>query len=379
MYEKFQEKLNKLEELSCKRFVQDIKKQGKYIIKDDKKLLNLSSNDYLGIAENFDIINDFLKTSNYSLGSASSRLLTGTSPIYKDLEKTLCNIFHKESALIFNSGYHANIGIMSSLADNKDVIFSDKLNHASMVDGMQLSGSTFHRYKHLDYEHLEFLLDKYRNKYETAIIASESVFSMDGDTADLKKLVDLKKKYNAILIVDEAHSFGVFGDKALGLAEEENLLDEIDLIVATFGKSIGSTGAFVVGNKILIEYLTNKARSFIFSTALPELNIAYSKYVIENILPKTKESRIKLLKTAEIFRKDLVLQGFQTAGSSHIVPIIIGSNAETIEKCSILQENGFFVLPIRHPTVPEGTARIRISLRTDIDYNEIEKISKLLK
>lgn len=379
MYKKYCEKLNKLEEISCKRFVQNIKKQGKYIIKDEKRLLNLSSNDYLGISENFDIINDFLKTSNFSFGSASSRLLTGTSPVYKELEETLCNIFNKESALIFNSGYHANVGIISSLADSKDVIFSDKLNHASMVDGMQLSGSTFHRFKHLDYDHLEFLLEKYRDKYENAIITSESVFSMDGDIADLKRLVELKKKHKAILIIDEAHAFGIFGEKALGLAEKENLLDEIDLIVATFGKSIGSIGAFTVGNKILIEYLTNKARSFIFSTALPEINIAYSKYIIEKILPQTKESRIKLLETAANLRENIVLQGLKTLGNSHIIPIIIGQNSDTVEKCNILQNNGFFVLPIRHPTVPEGTARIRLSLRTDIKYKEIERIPSFIK
>lgn len=379
MYEKYQKKLNKLENVSCKRFVQDIKKEGKYIIKNDKKLLNLSSNDYLGIAENFDVINDFLKTSNYSFGSASSRLLTGTSPVYKDLEETLCKTFKKEGALLFNSGYHANVGIMSSLADNKDVIFSDKLNHASMVDGMKLSGSTFHRFKHLDYEHLELLLEKHRNNHESAIIATESVFSMDGDSANLKKLIELKKKYNAILLVDEAHALGVFGENALGLAEEENLLDEIDIIVATFGKSIGSMGAFAVGSKILIEYLTNTARSFIFSTALPEVNIAYSKYIIEHILPQTKDIRKNLLKTAERLREEIISKGLTTMGNTHIVPIIIGENSETVLMCNKLQDNGFFVLPIRHPTVPEGTSRIRLSLRTDIDYTEIEQVPNLVK
>lgn len=379
MFEKYEKELLRLNEISQNREIKDIKKEGKFILYNGKKLLNLSSNDYLGIAENFEIINDFKKNSNYSFGSASARLLTGTSPVYNELEDLLCRMYKKESALLFNSGYHANVGIMSSLAGKNDIIFSDKLNHASIIDGMKLSGSTFYRFKHNDYEHLEQLLQNHRNHYENAIIITESVFSMDGDSANLEKLSELKKKYKTLLIVDEAHAFGVFGSHALGLCEEKNVLEDIDLLIATFGKSIGSMGAFCVGKKILINYLKNKARSFIFSTSIPEINVAFSIFVLKNILPETAIIRKKLLLNSQKLRNEIEKSGLNTLGESHIIPIIIGTNEATISTCKLLQNNKFFVLPIRHPTVPLNTSRIRISMRADIGYEDTKNIPQLIK
>lgn len=379
MYKKFSEELIELNKSFSKRSVSDIEKEGKHIFLNRERYLNLSSNDYLGLAENKGIIKDFLKNNTYSFGSASSRLLTGTSNVYKELEELLSSLYKKNKALLFNSGYHANVGIMSSLVGKKDVIFSDKLNHASIIDGMKLSDSNFYRYKHLDYDHLESLLVKHRENFETAIIVTESIFSMDGDCADLIKLVELKKKFNAILIVDEAHAFGLYGDYALGVCEEQDCIKDIDLIIATFGKSIASMGAFCVGNDILIDYLINKARSFIFSTALPEINVAFSKYIIENIIPDTKEIRSNLFKTANSLREQIIKNELTTAGSSHIVPVIIGENEQTLGICKNLQSNGFYVLPIRYPTVPLNTARIRLSLRADISLSEIKDIPNLIK
>lgn len=379
MYRKFNQELNKLNESFSKRSISDIEKEGKYIFVDGKKYLNLSSNDYLGLAENKEIITDFLKVNKYSFGSASSRLLTGTAPVYKELEGLISKLYQKDNALLFNSGYHANVGIMSSLVGKNDVVFSDKLNHASIIDGMKLSGADFYRYKHLDYEHLESLLQKYREKYETAIIITESIFSMDGDCADLNKLIHLKKKYNAILLVDEAHAFGVYGENALGVCEKQNCIENIDLIIATFGKSIASMGAFCTGNSILIDYLVNKARSFIFSTALPEINVAFSKYIIENILPNTKNIRNNLLKTADYLRNEIIINGLNTLGRSHIVPVIIGNNQQTLDVCEKLQLNNFYVLPIRYPTVTINSARIRLSLRADIAVDDVASIASLIK
>lgn len=379
MYKPFFNELNRLEESFNVRRIADIEKEGKYVILNDKKYLNLSSNDYLGLAENKDIINDFLKDNKYSFGSASSRLLTGTTRVYNELEELLSNLYQKDNALLFNSGYHANVGIMSSLLAKKDVVFSDKLNHASIIDGMKLSDSTFYRYKHLDYEHLESLLIKYREKYETAIIVTESIFSMDGDCADLNKLVELKKKYNAILLVDEAHAFGVYGENALGLCEQQNCIKDIDLIIATFGKAIASMGAFCVGNNVLINYLINKARSFIFSTALPEINVAFSKYVITNIIPNSKELRSNLFKTVNYLREQIKLEDLKTLGESHIVPVIIGENNKTLDISKKLLANNFYVLPIRHPTVPVNSARLRLSLRADITVKDIESIPNLIR
>lgn len=361
--------LNHLKETSHFRYIKNIEaKDEKYIYINGQKLLNLSSNNYLGFADNEEITQEFLEYAGkkYSFGSASARLLTGTLPVYKDLENLLCSMFHKEKALLFNSGYHANVGITSCIASKGDVIFSDKLNHASIIDGMQLSQSKFFRYPHNDMQALEKLLIRERKNFKNAVIISESVFSMDGDISDIKSLVELKNKYNCKLILDEAHAFGVFGKIGLGVSETCGLTNEIDLIVGTFGKAIGSMGAFAVSNKTFIDYLTNKARSFIFSTALPPVNIAFSKWIIENKLPYTYEKRTKML---EIGKK---------AGSeSHIIPVIIGDNKRAVDICDVLYQNGFFTLPIRPPTVP--SARLRLSLTTDIFEEELFDAISLAK
>lgn len=363
MYENYEKTLTNLKNDTHFRNIKDFNlKDEKYIYINDKKLINLSSNNYLGFADNKKITEEFLEYagSKYSFGSASARLLTGTLPVYKDLENTICELFNKDKALIFNSGYHANVGINSSIAGKKDVIFSDKLNHASIIDGMRLSESKFFRYPHNNIQALERLLLRERKNFENAIIVSESVFSMDGDISDIEKLVELKEKYNCILILDEAHAFGVFGQNGLGITEVLGLTDKVDLIIGTFGKAIGSMGAFATGNKILIDYLINKARSFIFSTALPPINIAFSKWIIENKLPHTIEKRNKMLNI-----------GKKAGSQSHIIPVIIGGNKETTETCNILYENGYFTLPIRPPTVPEGTSRLRLSLTTEIEEKEL--------
>lgn len=371
MLENYTELLENLKNHSHFRDIKDFEgKDEKYIYYKGQKLLNLSSNNYLGFADNKNITEEFLNYAGdkYSFGSASARLLTGSLPVYKELEELISTIFNKERTLLFNSGYHANVGINSSIAGKGDVIFSDKLNHASIIDGMRLCDGKFFRYPHKNIQALEKLLIRERKNFNNAVIVSESVFSMDGDIADLQKLVELKEKYNCILILDEAHAFGVFGKNGLGVTETLGITDKVDLIVGTFGKAIGSMGAFVTGKKTLIEYLTNKARSFIFSTSLPPINIAFSKWIIEKKLPYTYEKRGKMLSIG------------QKAGSeSHIIPVVIGGNKETVDTCNVLFHNGFFTLPIRPPTVPEGTSRLRLSLTTDITKKEIFDAISLAK
>ena len=371
MFGQYSETLENLKKHSHFRNIKNYSnKDQKYIYFKDKKLINFSSNNYLGFADNKRITEEFLDFAGtkYSFGSASARLLTGSLPVYNELENLISTMFNKEATLLFNSGYHANVGINSSLAGRGDVIFSDKLNHASIIDGMRLSDARFLRYPHNNMQILEKLLRRERKNYNNAIIVSESVFSMDGDIADIEKLVELKEKYNCLLILDEAHAFGVFGETGLGVAQTLGLTDKVDLIVGTFGKAIGSMGAFAAGNNIIINYLTNKARSFIFSTALPPINIAFSKWIIENKLPFTYPERIKMLELG------------QKAGSqSHIIPLIIGNNKETVDTCEILFHNGYFTLPIRPPTVPEGTSRIRISLTTDINEKELFNAISMVK
>ncbi len=378
MFERYNKELQELKDNFCNRKLISLKKSGKYIFEDNKKYLNLSSNDYLGIAEDRKILKNFLKIADFSMGSASSRLLTGSSYVYAKLECILAALYRKDKALIFNSGYHANTGIMSALLSKRDAVFCDKLNHASILDGIKLSEAKMFRYKHLDYEHLEELLQKNRNEYDTAIIVTESLFSMDGDIADLNKLVEIKKKYNAILVVDEAHAFGVYGNRGLGLAEVQGCIDEIDILIATFGKAIGSMGAFCTGHDVLINYLINKCRPLIFSTAIPEINIAFSYYVITEVIPNLRNERQELLKTSDKLREKLFSLGLKTMGSSHIVPVILGENKIAVEASKELINNGYYLLPIRHPTVAQNTARVRISLRADISYGEIEEIPDLI-
>lgn len=378
MHEHFEDELNKLKQDSCFRKLIPVDKNGDYICLEGKRYLNLNSNDYLSIAGDEKIRRDFLNNANYSLGSTSSRLLCGNDSVYQELENMLSNLFKKPS-LVFNSGYHANVGIISALAKKGDVIFSDKLNHASIIDGMKLSGTDFYRYKHLDYNNLRELLEKHRGDYKNAFIISESLFSMDGDVADLKKLVELKEEFGAILIVDEAHAFGVYGENGLGVAEAQNIIDKVDVIVATFGKAVGSMGAFCVADEILIDYLKNKSRTLIFSTALPEINIVFSKYVIENIFPILGEKRAHLFETADKFRNLLKENNFKTIGNSYIIPIVFGENEIAVEKSNSALENGYYLLPIRHPTVAKGSARLRVSLTSNIEFEQIEKLAEILK
>lgn len=374
MYEDYEKILDELKHHSHFRDLKNFeKKDEKYIYFRGKKLLNLSSNNYLNFADNKKITQEFLDFAGnkYSFGSASARLLTGTLPVYKELEELLSNLYNKDATLLYNSGYHANVGISSAINQKGDVIFSDKLNHASIIDGMRLSDGKFFRFPHNNMEALEKLLERERKNYKNAFIITESVFSMDGDIEDLKRIIKLKKKYNCIMIIDEAHAFGVFGEKGLGVAEELGIIDDVDLIVGTFGKSVGSMGAFVTGSKTIINFLINKSRSFIFSTALPPINIAFTKWIIENKFPKTKAKRKNMLSIAKKMGSD-----------SHIIPVVIGENKDTVDLCEVLFHNGYFTLPIRPPTVPVGTSRLRLSLTADIQEKDLtvlkEKINEVL-
>ncbi|MDD3923019.1 MAG: pyridoxal phosphate-dependent aminotransferase family protein [Endomicrobiaceae bacterium] len=375
----YKQQIEDIKSNDCLRQIPKIEyKEDKYIVMNNKKYLNLSSNDYLGLSTNKSLVKEFLeanKDNNELLfSSASSRLLTGTSTVYSKLENNLAKLFKKEGCLLFNTGFQCNLGVISALVEKGDVIFSDKLNHASIIAGMKLSEADFYRYKHLDYDHLETLLKKYRSQYKQAIIISESVFSMDGDIADIKKLIELKNKYNCLIMIDEAHAFGIFGDNLCGICEEKNVLQDIDVLTATFGKSFASVGAFCVSNKTITDYLINKASSFIFSTALASVNVMWTNWLIENKfeLLKSKKNKLNVL-----FNK--VHKYLNDSGKSHIIPIILGDNKTTIQTTNLLQEAGYFVLPIRPPTVPPNTSRIRLSLTADITFEEVKNILDIVK
>ena len=318
-----------LNELNKKRQYRKIpqiqrKNSGKIII-DGIEYVNLASNDYLGISTNRDLQKEFLEKCNSNLplfSSASARLLTGSSPEFSQLEETLAKLFNKEACLIFNTGYQCNLGVISALIGREDVVFSDKLNHASIIDGMKLSEGSFFRYKHNDYEHLESILKNKRSNYKRAIIASESVFSMDGDTSDIEKLVELKQKYNCLLMIDEAHAFAATGNGLTGLTTGK----DVDIITATFGKSLGSFGAVCVASNDIINYLINKSRSFIFSTSIPPFNIAWTNWLLTEKQDFLRNQKNKLNTiTNEVHN---LLQG-NTVSKSHIIPIVIGDKYTT--------------------------------------------------
>lgn len=367
------EKLDELKENSSFRTIKNIKeKVSKYIIVEDKKMLNLSSNDYLNLSTNKDLVFEFCDkykgSYEFIFSSASARLLTGSSNCYKRLEQNFSKLFNKD-ALLFNTGYQCNQGVVSTLFNKDDAIFSDKLNHASIVSGLKLSPAKHFRYKHNDYDNLEKLLKTQRNKFKQAIIISESVFSMDGDIASISKLVELKKKYNCLLMIDEAHAFGVFADDLQGVGAELNLLDEIDIITVTLGKSLASMGAICLANRTIIDYLINKASGFIFSTAIPSVNVMWSNFLLEEKFELLKEKKEKL---NSLFKK--VHKVYPTVSESQIIPVIIGDAKKTAQTALSLQDKGFYVLPINPPTVPIGTSRLRLSLTSDIEYKEIEEL-----
>ena len=339
------------------------KSDGKIII-DGIEYVNFASNDYLGISTKQELIDEFLTNFHLPLSSASARLLSGSSKEFKELEETVAKLFNKEACLIFNTGYQCNLGVISALNGKGDVVFSDKLNHASIIDGMRLSEGDFIRYKHFDYEHLERLLEAKRGKYKRAIIVSESVFSMDGDVVDLDRLIELKNKYNCLLMIDEAHAFCAYGETLAGISYGK----DVDIITATFGKAVGSFGAFCVANNEIISYLVNKARSFIFSTSIPPINIAWSNWLLtekreyiqgrKQLLEKISNETHSLLKTE----------------GTHIIPVVIGSNEETLKIAEKLKSMGYYIPAIRPPTVPEGTSRLRLSLTADTKLEDVKRV-----
>ncbi|HQB61365.1 MAG TPA: 8-amino-7-oxononanoate synthase, partial [Spirochaetota bacterium] len=310
----------------------------------------------------------------WGAGTGASRLVSGTFTNVSNLEKKFAGWNKKARALMFNSGYNANIGIVSALADEKTVVFCDKLNHASIYDGIFLSKAKIERYPHKDVEFLEKLLIKNRD-VEKKIIITDSVFSMEGDIAPLIEIAELSQKYETLLIADEAHSAGLFGNDYAGITSMYNLQDKVDVIIGTLGKSFGAFGAFAACDEILYDYFINSCRSFIFTTSLPPfiigaLNRSYEIILTEN---RGKEVLLKAENFAALLKENGVDVG---ASRSQIVPIIVKSNSKSIELMNFLKEKGIYAPSIRPPTVPPNASRVRISityLHTDEDISKLSR------
>jgi len=342
-----------------------LRKEGKIYIKD-KEYIDFSSNDYLGLSDHPGIKEAARKTTEkYGTGSSASRLLSGNLQIHHELEEKIASFKGTQAGLVFNSGYQANIGLISAICKKEDAIFADRLSHASIIDGMLLSGAKLFRFRHNDMNHLESLLKKERGNSEEALIVTESIFSMDGDRAPIKEIAELKRRYNCKLMIDEAHSTGIFRERQEGA----------DLLMGTFSKALGSFGAYVCCSSQMKEYLINTTRSFIYSTSLPPAVIAANLASLE-VAGKESFRAKMLLENSNYLRTALIKKGFNVKGSSQIIPVILGDNDKTVKTARALQDKRYWVLPIRTPTVPEGEARLRFSLTY---HHSKDILGKLIK
>ena len=378
----YAEQLDQLKQQGNFRQFTANQQQGKWITIQDRSMLNLASNDYLGLAADLNLREEFLDTLKIEralFSSSSSRLLTGNFAEYEQFENSLSTAFGR-AALLFNSGYHMNIGILPALCDSKTVILADKLVHASMIDGIRLSTTQYVRYRHNDLQHLEQLLQKYHQdeQIERIIVVTESIFSMDGDETDLAALAQLKQRYaKTMLYVDEAHAIGVRGEQGLGCAEQYGVLDQIDFLVGTFGKAIASVGGYIICDSIMRDYLINKMRPLIFSTALPPISMAWSDFIFNKVL-NMQQQRQHLAEISQYLQQAVIAKGFSSPSSSHIIPIILGESQAAIEKARYVQQQGFYAMPVRPPTVPQNSSRLRISLTALVQKNELQQLVECL-
>lgn len=369
----FERELAQLEKEHLLRRIAVIDKEhGSYITINGKRALLMCSNDYLGLAAHPALREAAIRAiERYGFGSGASRLVSGTGRLHAELEERTAGFKGTEAALIFNSGYAANTGIIPALAEEDDVILSDSLNHASIIDGCRSSKAATFVYRHRDSDHVESLLKKNANA-RRKLIVTDSVFSMDGDIVRLPELVVLAEKYGAMLMVDDAHATGVLGNGGRGSGEYFGLGNRVPIQMGTFSKALGSFGAYVAGDKGLIDYLLNRARSFIFSTALPPAVCAASMAALD-LLEHSPDIRERLWGNQDRFVKGLGSAGIRTAESeTPILPLVVGDSSLALDVSEKLLEYGIYATAIRPPTVAEGAARIRTTVTASLTEADIE-------
>ena len=372
------EQLNELNQSNLLRSLTTIGSAQDTIVEiEGEEKIVFCSNNYLNIA-NAPAVIEAVKNAidKYGYGAAASRLISGTMNPHVEVEKAFAEFFGTEAALFFTSGWTANQAVITSLPQKDDLVLLDKFDHASIIDATKACAAGFRTFRRNDFTKLEKFLasDDYERKY----IITESVFSMDGDTADLKALVELKNKYDAILIIDEAHAAGCMGKTGAGLGEELGILNEIDIIIAPLGKAVAATGAIVASERIVIDYLINKARPFIYTTACPPADCAAALAALD-IIRNEPQRRQQLKANADYLRAKLNEVGIDTAGSTtHIIPVIVGTAERALNIAARLYEKGFFVTAIRPPTVPRDSSRLRVSLQANHTKEQIEAFCNLL-
>jgi len=364
MLEQLSQELAALESQALRRRLQVLEEvlPGGRVRLEGQVLLNLSSNDYLGLAQDPRLIKAAKKAAaRWGTGAGASRLVVGHLALHETVEARLAAFKGTQAAAIFSTGYMANLGVISALAGPGDTVFSDRLNHASIYDGIKLSGAGLQRFPHGDLNRLEALLQKSQGAGRRLVI-TDSVFSVDGDLAPLVALVALKERFGAALMIDEAHATGVLGARGAGLAAALGLTERVEIHMGTFSKALGSLGGYVAGDRRLIDYLHNRARSFIYSTALAPPVLGAIEAALE-IVAREPERRAYLLEESEKFRRGLMTTGLDTLGSeTQIVPVLVGDNGRTLEFAALLRQQGLMAVALRPPTVPPGRARVRFSL-----------------
>jgi 8-amino-7-oxononanoate synthase len=341
--------------------------------------VNFGSNDYLALAGDPRLAAAAVTAiGNDGWGAGASPLVVGHASAHERLERKLAEFEGTEAALLFTTGYAANVGVITSLVGRGDVIFSDALNHASIVDGCRLSRADVRVYPHNDVDALRTMIGEAAS-FRRRLIATDGLFSMDGDVAPLTRLAELADKHNAMLLVDEAHATGVFGPHGRGACEECGVEERVDVRIGTLSKGLGSVGGFVAGRRSLIDWLVNKARPYVFSTALPPAAAAASCAALD-IVRSEPERRTQLRKSADRLRAAFAAQGWDIGPStSQIIPLVVGDAARTMQLAATLRERGFLVPPIRPPSVPNGASRLRLSLSYGHTPDMIEALLRVLR
>jgi 8-amino-7-oxononanoate synthase len=353
--------------------------QGPIMQVDGREYLTFCSNDYLGLANHPKLIESFQSAAKqYGVGSGAAHLVNGHSQAHESLEHALAKFTGRDKAILFSTGYMANIGVISSLLSKPDAVFEDKWNHASLLDGGLLSGARFQRYPHNNLENLSSKLDK--SSARRKLIVTDGVFSMDGDKADLPALAKLAKEKDAWLMVDDAHGMAALGNNGAGICEEQGVgQSDAQILMGTLGKGFGTAGAFVAGSEELIDYLTNFARPYIYTTAMPAA-IAAATLTSLNIIKSEPERREHLNKLIAYFRTEALGIGFQLMDSeTAIQPLLVGDAHKAMAISARLKDLGLLVTAIRPPTVPVGTSRLRITLSASHSFDQLNRLLAALK
>ncbi|UTC65077.1 glycine C-acetyltransferase [Treponema sp. OMZ 788] len=371
--------------------VQELKEQGLYkelvtlegpsdaeCVINGKKVINLSSNNYLGFANHPRLKQAAIEAiEKYGAGAGAVRPIIGNMKIHDDLEKLLAEFKREEAVLAFQSGFNCNAGVIQALTDKGDLIISDQLNHASIIDGTRLSKADKAVFQHSDMADLERVLKEKRESYNNVLIITDGVFSMDGDIAKLPEIVALAEKYNCLTYVDDAHSSGVLGESGRGTVDHFKLHGRVDVAMGTLSKAIGVVGGYVAGKKVTIDWLKNRGRPFLFSTGLPPAAVGAAIEAVKMLMESTEHTD-KLWANAKHFKEGLGKLGYNIGHSeTPITPIIIGDEAKTLEFSKKLFENGLFSGPIVFPTVPKGTGRVRCMVTAGHTTEQLDRAVKI--